>query len=69
MKHFNFGEYNRDELEYTQSILLKLLDTWAQAEIALCDAHINHGTEELLHSWSDAYHALQEIEEAIKARG
>lgn len=62
---FDFTTYTADELKYTQRTLLKALDAWADAEIALCDAHIRHSEEPTLSDWLEMYHALKEVEQAI----
>lgn len=65
---FDFSDYTTDELDYTKDILVKALDAFAAAEIALCDAHIRHSEEETLSDWLDMYNALHEVENAINKR-
>lgn len=65
---FDLSDYTYDELEYTKDILVKALNAFAAAEIALCDAHIHHDEEPTLSDWSDMYNALREVENAINKR-
>lgn len=65
---FNFSDYTNEELDMTKDILVKALDAFAAAEIALCDAHIKHDEESTLTDWTDLYNALNEVERAIEKR-
>lgn len=65
---FNFADYTNDELEYVKDTLVKALDAFATAEIALCDAHIRHNDESTLTDWADMFNALKEVERAIDKR-
>ena len=65
---FDFAAYTDEELEYVKDTLVKALNAFSAAEIALCDAHIRHNEEPTLTDWNDLYNALSEVETAIKAR-